>query len=68
MPTVNDPLHPEWIRHLVERLQEAVSSVAGREAALYRDHAASLLAAKRRSTATRDAVSMGRPARQTALI
>ncbi len=68
MPTVNDPLHPEWIRHLVERLQEAVSSVAGREAALYRDHAASLLAAKRRSTATREAESMGRSARQTALI
>ena len=68
MPTVNDPLHPEWIRHLVKRLQEAVSSVAGREAALKREHAASLLAAKRQSTAMREAGSMNRASRQDALI
>lgn len=68
MPTVNDPLHPEWIRHLVKRLQEAVSSVAGREAALKREHAASLLAAKRQSTAMREAGTMNRASRQEALI
>jgi len=68
MPTVNDPLHPDWIRHLLKRLQEAVASVAGREAALNREHAASLLAAKRQATARREAGSMNRTARQAALI
>ena len=68
MPTVNDPLHPEWIRHLVKRLQEAVSSVAGREAALNREHAANLLAAKRQASARREAGTMNRAARQAALI
>ena len=68
MPTVNDPLHPEWIRHLLKRLQEAVSSVAGREAALKREHAASVLAAKRQSTAMREAGTLNRSSRQEALI
>jgi S-DNA-T family DNA segregation ATPase FtsK/SpoIIIE len=55
MPTVTDPLHPDRIRKLLEDLQERVSSVAGREAALDRAHAASLLAAKRQATARKEA-------------
>ena len=46
MPTVTDPLHPERIRDQRGSLQAAVSSVAGREAALNRVRAASQLAAK----------------------
>jgi S-DNA-T family DNA segregation ATPase FtsK/SpoIIIE len=55
MPTVTDPLHPDRIRKLLEDLQERISSVSGREAALNRVHAASLLAAKRQATAGKEA-------------
>ncbi len=55
MPTVNDdPLHPGRVRGGLERLRDLVSSIAGREAALNREHAAALLAAKRRSTARKE--------------
>ena len=54
MPTVIDPLHPDQVRGLLDRLQEAVSSIAGREAAAGRAHAAGVLAAKRRLTARKE--------------
>ncbi|WP_193214233.1 FtsK/SpoIIIE domain-containing protein [Luteolibacter marinus] len=54
MPTVIDPLHPEHLRGRLGRLQECVSSIAGREAAMDRTHAAGTLAAKRRSTARKE--------------
>jgi hypothetical protein len=57
MPTVTDPLHPERIREQLGVLQAAVSSVAGREAALNRVRAASQLAAKRQATARREALA-----------
>jgi hypothetical protein len=57
MPTVTDPLHPERIREQLGGLQAAVSSVAGREAALNRVRAASQLAAKRQATARREALA-----------
>jgi hypothetical protein len=66
MPTVTDPLHPERIREQLGALQEAVSSVAGREAALNRVRAASHLAAKRQSTARKEAAEAERAARQAA--
>ena len=57
MPTVTDPLHPERIREQLGLLQAAVSSVAGREAALKRVRAASQLAAKRQATVRRESVA-----------
>ena len=68
MPTVTDPLHPERVRELLLRLQAAVSSIAGREAALTRAHAAGVLAAKRHSTARREASEADRAARQQRLM
>src|SRR5688572_26478266 len=68
MPTVIDPLHPERVRELLLQLQGAVSSIAGREAALTRTHAAGVLAAKRRSTARREAAEADRAARQATLM
>ena len=68
MPTVNDPLHPDRIRQLLEEIQERVSSIAGREAALNRAHAASLLAAKRQLTAGKDAGVTTRSERLAALM
>jgi len=65
---VIDPLHPDRIRDLLARLQENVSSVAGREAALNRSHAASLLAAKRQATTRKEAGTMGRAERQAKLV
>jgi hypothetical protein len=67
MPTVTDPLHPERVRELLLRLQAAVSSIAGREAALTRTHAAGVLAAKRHSTARREAGDADRAVRQQRL-
>ncbi|MCW1886419.1 FtsK/SpoIIIE domain-containing protein [Luteolibacter flavescens] len=64
MPTVTDPLHPERIRELLLRLQASVSSISGREAALTRTHAAGVLAAKRHSTARREAGEAAHGARQ----
>ncbi|MCW1924630.1 FtsK/SpoIIIE domain-containing protein [Luteolibacter arcticus] len=68
MPTVIDPLHPERVRELLLRLQAAVSSIAGREAALSRTHAASVLAARRHSSARREAGEADRAARQQRLM
>ncbi|MCW1915521.1 FtsK/SpoIIIE domain-containing protein [Luteolibacter sp. GHJ8] len=68
MPTVNDPLHPDRIRQLLEEIQERVSSVSGREAALNRTHAAALLAAKRQSTSRKDAGVTTRADRLAALM
>lgn len=68
MPTVTDPLHPDRIRKLLEDLQQGVSSVSGREAALNRTHAASLLAAKRQSTARKEAGVGTRADRLSALM
>ena len=62
MPTVTDSLHPERIREQLGRLQQAVSSVAGREAALNRTRAASQLAAKRQATARREAAAASQSA------
>jgi hypothetical protein len=64
MPTVTDPLHPERIREQLGLLQAAVSSVAGREAALNRVRAASQLAAKRQATARREGVAATQAASQ----
>jgi hypothetical protein len=68
MPTVTDPLHPGRVREHLLRLQAAVSSIAGREAALNRAHAAGLLAAKRQSTARREAAEADRVTRQARLM
>ncbi|WP_367872042.1 FtsK/SpoIIIE domain-containing protein [Luteolibacter sp. Populi] len=68
MPTVIDPLHPDRIREQLEKLQERVSSVAGREAALNRAHAAGLLAAKRQHTASEDSAITSRQQRLAALM
>ena len=68
MPIVTDPLHPETIREQLGRLQDAVSSVAGREAALGRVRAAAVLAARRAATARREAAASGRAAGQARLI
>ena len=68
MPTVTDPLHPDRIRKLLEDLQERISSVSGREAALNRTHAADLLAAKRQSTARKEAGIATRADRLAALM
>jgi S-DNA-T family DNA segregation ATPase FtsK/SpoIIIE len=68
MPTVIDPLHPGRVRELLLRLQAAVSSIAGREAALTRAHAAGILAAKRQATARREAGELDRAARQASLM
>ena len=55
MPTVIDPLHPGKVREMLRELQEVVSSISGREAAMDRTHAANVLAAKRRATARKEA-------------
>jgi S-DNA-T family DNA segregation ATPase FtsK/SpoIIIE len=67
MPIVTDPLHPERVRELLLRLQAAVSSISGREAALTRAHAASVLAARRHSTARREAGDADHAARKQQL-
>ena len=68
MPTVTDPLHPDRVRELLDELQARVSSVAGREAALNRAHAASLLAAKRQLTSRKESVSSGREQKLAAIM
>lgn len=68
MPTVNDPLHPERIREGLEELRDLVTSIAGREAALNREHAAALLAAKRNSTARKESDAAAHAAAKAALM
>ncbi|HEY1123648.1 MAG TPA: FtsK/SpoIIIE domain-containing protein, partial [Haloferula sp.] len=65
---MTDPLHPERVRELLLRLQASISSIAGREAALTRAHAASVLAARRHATARREAGEVDRAARQERLM
>ncbi|MEK7952526.1 FtsK/SpoIIIE domain-containing protein [Luteolibacter sp. Y139] len=65
---MTDPLHPERVRELLLRLQAAISSISGREAALTRAHAASVLVARRHATARREAGEVDRAARQKRLM
>jgi energy-coupling factor transporter ATP-binding protein EcfA2 len=67
MPTVIDPLHPGQVRERLLRLQAAISSAAGREAALTRAHAAEILAARRQATARREADEANRSVRHAKL-
>ncbi|WP_035614899.1 FtsK/SpoIIIE domain-containing protein [Haloferula sp. BvORR071] len=64
---MTDPLHPDRISQQLGQLQERISGVAGREAALNRAHAASVLAAKRQATAAREAGAATREQRFAAL-